>query len=43
MVGGAPLSREIAEEYGADGYADSAITVIEETKKAVKKSKTRSL
>ena len=24
MVGGAPLTREIAKSYGADGYADNA-------------------
>ncbi len=35
MVGGAPLDREIAMRYGADGYADSALTVIEETEAAL--------
>ena len=35
MVGGAPLDREIARRYGADGYADSALTVIEETEAAL--------
>ena len=35
MVGGAPLDREIARGYGADGYADSALTVIEETEAAL--------
>ncbi|HDM78988.1 MAG TPA: cobalamin-binding protein [Deltaproteobacteria bacterium] len=29
MVGGAPLSREIAEEYGADGYAADAVAAVE--------------
>ena len=31
MVGGAPLDRTLAIEYGADGYAESAVTVLEET------------
>jgi methylmalonyl-CoA mutase cobalamin-binding domain/chain len=31
MVGGAPLDRPLAQEYGADGYAESAVTVLEET------------
>ena len=31
MVGGAPLDRKLAQKYGADGYAESAVTVIEET------------
>ena len=31
MVGGAPLDRQLAEKYGADGYAESAVTVLEET------------
>jgi methanogenic corrinoid protein MtbC1 len=30
MVGGAPLSREIAESYGADGYADNAGKAVQE-------------
>ena len=32
MVGGAPLDDRLATSYGADGYAPSAVTVIEETK-----------
>jgi len=35
MVGGAPMDREIARRYGADGYADSALSVIEETETAL--------
>ena len=30
MVGGAPLTREIAKGYGADGYADNAGEAVEE-------------
>ncbi len=30
MVGGAPLNREIALEYGADGYAADAVSAVEE-------------
>ncbi|MDY6791830.1 MAG: corrinoid protein [Thermodesulfobacteriota bacterium] len=30
MVGGAPLSAEIAKQYGADGYAKDAIAAVEE-------------
>lgn len=35
MVGGAPLDRKLACEYGADGYAESAVTIIEETEAAL--------
>ncbi len=38
MVGGAPLDRKLAEEYGADGYAESAVTVLEETQAVLEKS-----
>lgn len=31
MVGGAPLSRDIAQQYGADGYADNAGEAVQET------------
>ena len=42
MVGGAPLDRQLAQKYGADGYAESAVTVLEETESALKnKSKIR--
>ncbi len=32
LVGGAPLSPELARAYGADGYAASALDVIEVTR-----------
>jgi methylmalonyl-CoA mutase cobalamin-binding domain/chain len=35
MVGGACLDRSLAESYGADGYAESAVTVLEETEAAL--------
>jgi corrinoid protein of di/trimethylamine methyltransferase len=31
MVGGAPLNTEIAQQYGADGYANDAISAVHET------------
>jgi methanogenic corrinoid protein MtbC1 len=37
MVGGAPLDRALAVEYGADGYAESAVSVLEETEAAVER------
>jgi methanogenic corrinoid protein MtbC1 len=37
MVGGAPLDRALAIEYGADGYAESAVSVLEETESAVER------
>ena len=37
MLGGAPLTREIASQYGADGYADSAATAVKEAVKLVEK------
>ena len=30
LVGGAPLDERIARSFGADGYAESAVTVPEE-------------
>ena len=30
LVGGAPLTQEIAKSYGADGYADDAVRAVEE-------------
>ena len=30
LVGGAPLTRDIAESYGANGYADDAVEAIKE-------------
>ncbi len=35
MVGGAPLTRDVAEQYGADGYADSATNAVEEAIKMI--------
>lgn len=37
MAGGASLDRILATRYGADGYAESAATVIEETEAAIKR------
>ena len=39
MVGGAPIDKTLAISYGADGYAESAVTVIEETEAALKRFK----
>ena len=36
MVGGAPLTREIADLFGADGYADNATTAVAEASRLVK-------
>ncbi len=30
MVGGAPISQEVADNYGADGYADNAANAVQE-------------
>jgi methanogenic corrinoid protein MtbC1 len=35
MVGGAPLSSEIAKQYGADGYADDAVGAVREAEKLI--------
>jgi len=35
MVGGAPVNRQWAEEIGADGYGESAISAVKEAKKLV--------
>jgi methylmalonyl-CoA mutase cobalamin-binding domain/chain len=37
MVGGAPLDEVLAKKYGADGYAETAMTVIEETAAAIER------
>jgi methanogenic corrinoid protein MtbC1 len=37
MVGGAPLTRDIAMSYGADGYADNAGEVIREANEMLKR------
>ncbi len=39
IVGGAPLSREIAKSYGADGYAESAGEAVQEAVRIVKLKK----
>ena len=36
MTGGAHMDRKLAMKYGAHGFADSALTVIEETETALK-------
>jgi len=37
MVGGAPLDINLAKSFGADGYAESAVTVLEETEAAMER------
>lgn len=37
MIGGAPLNETLAKAYGADGYAESAVSVLEETEAAMKR------
>jgi corrinoid protein of di/trimethylamine methyltransferase len=37
MVGGAPVTRSWAKEIGADGYAEDAISAVDEAKKLVEK------
>ena len=41
MVGGAPLTLEIAKRYGADGYAKTADKVVEEAMRLVEMSERR--
>jgi len=36
MLGGAPITPELVETYGADGYADSAGTAVDEAIKLIK-------
>ena len=38
LVGGAPMDETLARSYGADGYAETAVTVLEETKLALEKA-----
>ncbi|HUT56202.1 MAG TPA: cobalamin-dependent protein [bacterium] len=38
MVGGAPLNADLARTFGADGFADSAITLLEETEAAMERA-----
>ncbi|MCF8080754.1 MAG: corrinoid protein [Desulfobacterales bacterium] len=37
LVGGAPLNEEIAQKYGADGYAKDAISAVHEAERLYKK------
>jgi len=39
MVGGAPLTRDIAKAYGADGYADNAGEAVEEAIRMISRLK----
>ncbi|MCD6472925.1 corrinoid protein [Candidatus Aerophobetes bacterium] len=41
MVGGAPLTRDIAKRYGADGYAENAGTAVQEGVRLVEMLKKR--
>lgn len=41
MVGGAPLTRDIAKAYGADGYADNAGTTVQEAVRLLEIAKKR--
>ena len=38
MVGGAPLSPEIAKQYGADGYSKDAVAAVKEADRLLKKA-----
>ncbi|OQY02009.1 MAG: cobalamin-binding protein [Desulfobacteraceae bacterium 4572_123] len=38
MVGGAPLSEEIAGQYGADGYAEDAVLAVKEAQRLLEAS-----
>jgi len=39
MIGGAPVSAEVVKRFGADGYAKTAGTVLEEAEKLFKRIK----
>jgi corrinoid protein of di/trimethylamine methyltransferase len=43
MVGGAPINPEVAEKYGADGYAKTASTAVDEAIKLLKMLKEEEL
>jgi methanogenic corrinoid protein MtbC1 len=43
MVGGAPLTREIAKSYGADGYADNAGEAVREANEMLRRLKNRTV
>jgi len=36
-VGGAPLNSEIAANFGADGYAEDAVSAVQEAGRMIKK------
>ena len=38
MVGGAPLNADLARTFGADGFAQSAITLLEQTEAAMERA-----
>ncbi|MBW2146304.1 MAG: corrinoid protein [Deltaproteobacteria bacterium] len=38
MVGGAPLTQEIAQKYGADGYAPDAVSAVHEANRLLAKA-----
>jgi 5-methyltetrahydrofolate--homocysteine methyltransferase len=42
LVGGAPMDANLARKFGADGYAETAVTVLEETQLALEKAEKRS-
>jgi len=37
IVGGSPLDETLARSYGADGYAETAATILEETEAAIRR------
>jgi methanogenic corrinoid protein MtbC1 len=37
LVGGAPLNQEIARKFGADGYAEDAVSAVQEAARMIKK------
>lgn len=37
MAGGAPLTASLARKFGADGYAESAVTLLDETRAAMER------
>ena len=43
MIGGAPINPEVAEKYGADGYAESAGTAVDEAMALLKMLKEEEL
>jgi methanogenic corrinoid protein MtbC1 len=43
MIGGAPVNPEVAEKYGADGYAKDAGTAVDEAMKLLKMLKEEEL